>query len=82
MLISALVSTLKKRQETSDADEQRQRTSDHRDLKAVEAGRSVKDICREHELSLVRLDSFGSEIEKRRSSETNLGAPAAELDSH
>ena len=31
--------------------EQIQRTPDHRDLKAVEAGRTVKDVCREHEIS-------------------------------
>ena len=34
-----------------DAEEQIQRTSDHRDPEAVEAGRAVKDVCREHEIS-------------------------------
>ena len=33
------------------AEEQIQRTPDHRDLKAVEAGRTLKDVCREHEIS-------------------------------
>jgi putative transposase len=33
------------------AEKQIQRTSDHRDLEAGEAGRTVKDVCREHELS-------------------------------
>ena len=34
-----------------DAEEQIQRTSDHRDPEAVEAGRTVRDVCREHEIS-------------------------------
>jgi putative transposase len=28
-----------------------QRASDHRNLESVEAGRTVKDVCREHEVS-------------------------------
>jgi putative transposase len=34
-----------------DAEQQIQRTPDHRDPKAVEAGRTVRDVCREHEIS-------------------------------
>jgi transposase-like protein len=33
------------------AEEQIQRTSDHRDPEAVEAGRTVRHVCREHEVS-------------------------------
>ena len=33
------------------AEEQIQRTSDHRDLESGGSGRTVRDVCREHEIS-------------------------------